>query len=164
MLQQTPTCVPRAAVADNLPGVAVLVAGGGKVAGAARPLRAGAGSAVLPGAQRRVPKVSSHTPAGRRSAGAGAASGTLPRSRCVLCLPLAPLTVRVVAAAQAAARPGVAVLGMSIALAGPAGGEAPVAGLTAVAARAVGTLTAGALSRGAVADGAYRALTAALAR
>lgn len=103
------TCVPGAAVADNLPGAPILVAGGSKVPGATGSVGAGAGPAVLAGAQRRVPKVPGRTP-------------------------LAPLAVRVVAAAQAAARLWVALLGVPVALAGPAGGEAPVARLAAVAA------------------------------
>lgn len=132
--------------------------------GAAGPLGAGAGPAVLPGAQRWVPKVSGRTPAGWRSAGARAAGSTLPRSRRTPHLPLAPLAIRVVAAAQAAARPGVTVFSVPIALATPADGKAPVAGLAAVAACAMGTLTAGALPRGTVADCAHRPLAAALAR
>ena len=134
------------------------------MARAAGPLRAGAGPAVLPGAQRWVPKVPGCTPAGRRSAEAGTAGSTLPRSGHTPHLPLAPLTVRVVTAVQAAACPGVTLLGVPIALAGPAGGEAPVAGLAAVAAQAVGALAAGALPRGAIADSAHRPLAAALAR
>lgn len=128
------TCVARAAVADDLPRAGVLVAGGGEVAGAARPLRAGAGPAVLPRAQRWVPKVPGCAPARRHSARAGAAGSALPCTKHTPHVPLAPLAVRVVTAAHAAARPGVAVLSMPVALAGPACREAPVAGLAAVAA------------------------------
>lgn len=124
------TCVPRAAVADDLLGAAVLVAGGSEMAGGAGPLRTGAGPAVLPGAQRWVPKVSGRAP-------------------------LAPFTICVVTAAQAAACPRVAILSMPIALAGPADRETPVARLAAVTAWAMGALTAGALPCGAVADGAH---------
>lgn len=67
---QVLTCVPRAAMADDLLGAAVLIAGGSKVARGAGPLRTGAGPAVLPRAKCWVPKVSRRTPAGRRSAGA----------------------------------------------------------------------------------------------
>lgn len=152
---QAPTCVPRAAVADDLLGAAVLVAGGSEVAGGAGPLRTGAGPAVLPGAKRWVPKVSGRTPAGRRSAGAGAAGSTQPQSGHVPHLPLAPFTIRVVTAAQAAACPRVTALSVPIALAGPADREAPVARLAAVTTWPMGAFTAGALPSGAVADGAH---------
>lgn len=62
--RRAPTCVPGAAVADDLPGAPVLVARGGEVPGAAGPLGAGAGPAVLAGAQRRVPEVPVGTPGG----------------------------------------------------------------------------------------------------
>lgn len=129
------TCVPGAAVADNLPGAPILVAGGSKVPGATGSVGAGAGPAVLAGAQRRVPKVPGRTPGGGQSEGLGltVALCHAPGERAP-CLPLAPLAVRVVAAAQAAARLWVALLGVPVALAGPAGGEAPVARLAAVAA------------------------------
>ena len=133
--QQALTCVPGAAVADNLPGAPILVAGGSKVPGATGSVGAGAGPAVLAGAQRRVPKVPGRTPGGGQSEGLGltVALCHAPGERAP-CLPLAPLAVRVVAAAQAAARLWVALLGVPVALAGPAGGEAPVARLAAVAA------------------------------
>lgn len=142
---QVPTCVPRAAVADDLLGAAVLIAGGSKVAGGAGPLRTGAGPAVLPRAKCWVPKVSGCTPAGRRSAGAEAAGSTMPQSGHVPHLPLAPFPICVVTAAQAAACPRVTVLSMPVALAGPADREAPVARLAAVTTWAMGAFTAGAL-------------------
>lgn len=125
------------------------------MAGGAGPLRAGAGPAVLPGAQRWVPEVPGRAPAGRSSAGTGAAGSALPQSGRVPHLPLAPLPIRVVTAAQAAACPRVTALGVPVALAGPADREAPVAGLAAVTAWAMDALTAGTLPCGAVADGAH---------
>lgn len=154
VLWQVPTCVARAAVADDLLGAAVLVAGGSKVAGGVGPLRTGAGPAVLPRAKCWVPKVSGCTPTGRRSPAARAGS-TLPQSGHVPYLPLAPFTIRVVTAAQAAAGPRVTGLSVPVALAGPADREAPVARLAAVTAWAMGALTAGTLPCGAVADGAH---------
>lgn len=152
---QVPTCVPRAAVADDLLRVAVLVAGGSKVAGGAGPFRTGAGPAVLPGAKCWVPKVSGCTPASRRSAGARSAGSTLPQSGHVPHLPLAPFPICVVTAAQAAACPRVTALSVPVALAGSAHREAPVARLAAVTTWAVGAFTAGALPGGAIADGAH---------
>lgn len=157
------TRVARPAVAHDLLGVLVPMARSRKVPLAPGGFGAGAGPALAPVWQPRVPVEARDAPAwrGRGSCVIPAQPAACPRGRSGS--PVAVVTPRVVPAAQARARVGVALVCVPVAHARPAAREPPLAVLAAVAAKPEGPGSAGALTAGTFTQAAERPLRAALA-